>query len=168
VARYLAARSLESLGDEANLGALVFGADITRWTSGLAGTDAPSTLLSSTGERLGLPSDPLQLVWLAWETLARGLGGRDDPTAPLYVLGVGGGVYTLDVGDRSVLLAFESRATAAEYVDAVAAGVGTRDTELIEATVEVLRGTCRDEGRYVGIVPFATKVRPPTVEVETA
>ena len=77
-------------------------------------------------------------------------------------------MYTLDVGDRSVMLAFESRTTAGEYMRAVAAGMGTRDTELIEATVEVLRGTCRDEGRHLGIVPFATKVRPPTGEVETA
>lgn len=166
VARYLAERSLESLGDESNLGALVFGADITRWTSGLGGQDAPPTLLSSTGQPLGLPSCPLQLVWLAWETLGRGLGARDDPSAPLYVLGLGGGVYTLDVGDRSVVLAFESRDSAGVYMDAVAASMRTRDKTLIGMSVEALRGTCKDEGRYLGVVPWATNVQPPSTEVE--
>lgn len=165
VARYLEDRSLASLGDESNLGALVFGADITRWTSGVGGQDVPPTLLSSTGQPLGLPACPLQLVWLAWETLARGLGARDDPTAPLYVLALGGGVYTLDVDDRSVVLAFESRDAAATYMATVAAAMRTRDTALVAAGVEALRGTCRDEGRFLGVVPWATNVRPPSTEV---
>ncbi|GAB0490322.1 hypothetical protein MMPV_001556 [Pyropia vietnamensis] len=166
VARYLESRSLSSLSDESNLCAVVFGSDITRWTSGVVGPDAPTTLLSSTGRPLGLPSSPLQLVWVAWETLSRALGARDDPTAPLYVLGLGGGVYTLDVDNRSVMLAFESRETAGEYMDTVAAMMGTRDKTLVPASVERLRGTCADEGRFLGVVPWATKVKPPSTEVE--